>query len=465
MGQLQSKPTTTSSLGIMTASDGLISQSDLHQIIKQNDDISVFAPFNGLASLQTSVVTSGLQSGGSFSQGAHLYSQEPSSSNLISSRGLILQSMMYGLNVYSELRQLINQYHSNEYAVFYFSKAPSNIGLFIEFFFEILNERCEPIVLVIEGLKSVLRMREYYQLLFRENINVYIDIEAYKDLKRLKEIKENHFTLIRSKRQLPKIQNFQPSSKLEQIRQKQLKQNQIVLKLDNEEDGNNNHITTSLRSSTQSHSHSRTHSSENAENLNAFNQLKSQDMKNAYADSEEGDLEMGIRDQNKQLKPKQKQNVFSQMISWLKRLLSTIYNKLGRYHLDDVLFILRPFIYVYSVYQYGRKSYTPIKICAIIDALAIMVSLHRLSKSQPPSQSQNGSQKIERKDKLRSIEKQQLLKRIRETLIKYLIRDPIFENYTKVVLERLFSALRISPKILQLLLSLIGYFRYYTYIA
>lgn len=84
--------------------------------------------------------------------------------------------------------------------MFYFSKAPSNIGLFIEFFFEILNERCEPIVLIIEGLKSFLRLREYSQLLFKENINVYIDIEAYKDMKRLKEIKESHFTLIRSKR-------------------------------------------------------------------------------------------------------------------------------------------------------------------------------------------------------------------------------------------------------------------------
>lgn len=148
---------------------------------------------------------------------------EPSSSNMISSRGLILQSMMYGLNVYSELRQLSQQYHNNQYAVFYFSKAPSNIGLFIEFFFEILNERCEPIVLIIEGLKSFLRLREYHQLLFQENINVYIDIEAYKDLKRLKEIKESHFKLVRSKREIPKITNFQTSSKLEEMRKLQKK--------------------------------------------------------------------------------------------------------------------------------------------------------------------------------------------------------------------------------------------------
>jgi len=77
-----------------------------------------------------------------------------------------------------------------------------------------LNERCEPVVVIIEGMKSFLRLREYSQLLFKENINVFIDIEPYKEFKRLKEIKESHFTLVRSKKQLPKIPNFKQSKKL-----------------------------------------------------------------------------------------------------------------------------------------------------------------------------------------------------------------------------------------------------------
>ncbi len=68
---------------------------------------------------------------------------------------------MYGLNVYSEINQLRQQYKNNKYDVFYFSKALSNIELFIEFFFEILNERAEPLIVVIEGLKAFLRLREY----------------------------------------------------------------------------------------------------------------------------------------------------------------------------------------------------------------------------------------------------------------------------------------------------------------
>ena len=99
--------------------------------------------------------------------------------------------------------------------MFYFSKALSNIGLFIEFFFEILNERCEPIVVVVEAVKALMRLREYSQLLVKENINVFIDIDAYKDFKVLKEIKESHFNLIRTKRQLPKIPEFKVSKKLE----------------------------------------------------------------------------------------------------------------------------------------------------------------------------------------------------------------------------------------------------------
>ena len=35
--------------------------------------------------------------------------------------------------------------------------------------------------------------------------------------------------------------------------------------------------------------------------------------------------------------------------------------------LDEVLSIIRPAIYVWAVIKFGRKSYTPIKIAAILD--------------------------------------------------------------------------------------------------
>ena len=47
----------------------------------------------------------------------------------------------------------------------------------------------------------------------------------------------------------------------------------------------------------------------------------------------------------------------------------------------------------------------------------------------------------------------------------YLIRDPIFEDYTQPIALKVFTTLRISPRILGLILSIVSYYRYYAYIA
>jgi len=105
--------------------------------------------------------------------------------------------------------------------------------------------------------------------------------------------------------------------------------------------------------------------------------------------------------------------------------------------------------------KYGRRSFKPIKIALVIDAVSIGISMLRLIRS---------ANSKDKKHKLRTIEKKEIMRRIWEALLKYLVRDPIFESYTKVVLERVFDALRIS-KLLPLVLSVVNYFRYYSYIA
>lgn len=87
--------------------------------------------------------------------------------------------MMYGMNVYSEFTQLRKHYLNNKYEVFYFSKALTNIEYFIEFFFDILNEKVEPVIIFVEGIKLLMRLKEYMQLLKSEKIKSYIDIDAY----------------------------------------------------------------------------------------------------------------------------------------------------------------------------------------------------------------------------------------------------------------------------------------------
>jgi hypothetical protein len=63
--------------------------------------------------------------------------------------------------------------------VFYFSKALTNIELFVEFFFEIMHERAEPLIAAIELAKCVLKLREYRLLVGQEKINTYVEMETY----------------------------------------------------------------------------------------------------------------------------------------------------------------------------------------------------------------------------------------------------------------------------------------------
>ena len=67
--------------------------------------------------------------------------------------------------------------------------------------------------------------------------------------------------------------------------------------------------------------------------------------------------------------------------------------------------------------------------------------------------------------RLKQIEKKELLRRIWNALLKYLIRDPIFDDYTQPIVVKIFNTLRISPRIYGVILGIISYFRYYAYIA
>ena len=88
--------------------------------------------------------------------------------------------------------------------MFYWSKGLNNVQLFVEFLFEILHEKNEPIILVVELLKSMLKINEYYQLVHKEKVSSYLELESYKELTLLKEIKHNHVLLMRSNRRVHK---------------------------------------------------------------------------------------------------------------------------------------------------------------------------------------------------------------------------------------------------------------------
>lgn len=148
------------------------------------------------------------------------------------------------------------------------------------------------------------------------------------------------------------------------------------------------------------------------------------------------------------------------VLSKIWKFLKSILQKLlapSNFHLDEMITIFRPFIYVCLIHKYGRKSSYPLKISFILDLIAMVTSVHRLIK--------NSSDDSPKQRKLRKMEKRTLMRRIWYSMLKYLIREPIYSKYTQPFLVRLFSALRISPRIYGIILSIVAYFQYYAYIA
>ena len=115
----------------------------------------------------------------------------------------------------------------------------------------------------------------------------------------------------------------------------------------------------------------------------------------------------------------------------------------------DILSIVRPIVYVFLVMKHGKKSWLPVQVSLFIDLLIIFLVFLRMAQSE----------------KLRTIERRDLTKRNYMALLKYFLRDPIFESFTLKVLQKIFTVLRLPNALFGLLLSVLNYYRYYVYIA
>ena len=66
---------------------------------------------------------------------------------------------------------------------------------------------------------------------------------------------------------------------------------------------------------------------------------------------------------------------------------------------------------------------------------------------------------------LSQIEKDEIKKRIRLSLLKYLLRDPLFSEHVRPKAEKYCGKVFIPQLVVQYLFSYINYFRIYNYIA
>ena len=94
-----------------------------------------------------------------------------------------MHCLMYATSLYSELNEFRAHSANDQYKVAFYSGALAQIQLFLEFLFEVLHERVEPLVLAFEGLKCLCKLKEYRRLVKYERINVNLDMEQYKQLK------------------------------------------------------------------------------------------------------------------------------------------------------------------------------------------------------------------------------------------------------------------------------------------
>ena len=81
-----------------------------------------------------------------------------------------------------------------------------------------INERDEPIVLVVEIIKAILKMREYRALVNHEKINVLVDMDVYRNFKASEAYEQSLLKLIRSNKTISKPPLYTLSSGLAEIR-------------------------------------------------------------------------------------------------------------------------------------------------------------------------------------------------------------------------------------------------------
>jgi len=72
---------------------------------------------------------------------------------------------------------------------------------------------------------------------------------------------------------------------------------------------------------------------------------------------------------------------FMGIVKYLFKLL-TNFLIASKISIDEVISIVRPVVYVWSIIQYGRKSYRPLKISFAFDLVQIIMGLMRLVRSK-----------------------------------------------------------------------------------
>ena len=99
--------------------------------------------------------------------------------------------------------------------------------------------------------------------------------------------------------------------------------------------------------------------------------------------------------------------------------------------------------------KHGKKSWVPIYLTLALDTFIAFLTFLKLIGAQ----------------KLKTIERNDIRKKYILSLLKYFLRDPIFDTFTVRLIKRICQLFKIPVGLYEIIYNILSWWRYYSYIA
>lgn len=239
----------------------------------------------------------------------------------------------YGISLLGEINAIRRQLKDKDKKLIYFSHSLSQLELLWELYFRYLNETVEPIIYFFEGLKCLLKLKEYIGLITKERMSLYVSKELYENHKQDEDKKKSMVLLPRSKKMLPKPDDFVYSKKM---------------------------LKYALKSSIS------------VDSLQSVDEVQ-------FSSDPSKLISTSVRNLDQPLP--EKKNIVSKMFAYIFKKLKFV-GRLAfsrKFKIMELLLILRPFLYMFLLLKYGKESYRPFMISLLIEFAGIISSLFMIN--------------------------------------------------------------------------------------
>ena len=143
------------------------------------------------------------------------------------------------------------------------------------------------------------------------------------------------------------------------------------------------------------------------------------------------------------------QNGIQNGLNFFQILKQIVQNVVSMVLNNDIIYIFRPAIYIFLVMKHGKKSWVPIYLTLAIDTFIAFLTFLKLIGAQ----------------KLKTIERNDIRRKYLLSLLKYFLRDPIFDTFTVRLIKRIFKLFKIPVALYEIIYNILSWWRYYSYIA